>query len=131
MSQQALVQAEKMAAVGRLAAGGYTATVEVIRGDAVRTINTTGTVKPVLSVSVGSFVSGPITDLFVDSAYGAARRVFEAACTEQVDFLILAGDVLDAKRTGPRGKHHGFRRWRWWRWRYATGTAAAAAGGRK
>ena len=44
-----------------------------------------------------------LTDLFVDSAYAAARRVFEAACTEQVDFLILSGDVLDARRTGPRG----------------------------
>ena len=44
-----------------------------------------------------------LKDLFVDSAYTAARRVFEAACTEQVDFLVLAGDVLDARRTGPRG----------------------------
>ncbi len=44
-----------------------------------------------------------LRDLFVDSAYAAAQRVFEAACTEQVDFLILAGDVIDAKRTGPRG----------------------------
>jgi DNA repair exonuclease SbcCD nuclease subunit len=44
-----------------------------------------------------------LRDLFVDSAYAAARRVFDAACTEQVDFLILAGDVLDARRTGPRG----------------------------
>ena len=44
-----------------------------------------------------------LRDLFVDSAYEAARRVFEAACTERVDFLILAGNVLDARRTGPRG----------------------------
>lgn len=44
-----------------------------------------------------------LKDLFVDSAYRAAERIFEAVCTEQVDFLILAGDVLDAKRTGPRG----------------------------
>ncbi len=44
-----------------------------------------------------------LRDLFIDSAYGAARRVFEAACTEQADFLILVGDVLDARRTGPRG----------------------------
>ncbi len=44
-----------------------------------------------------------LQELFIDSAYAAAGRIFEAACTEQVDFLILAGDVLDAKRTGPRG----------------------------
>lgn len=44
-----------------------------------------------------------LRELFVDSAYAAARRVFEAACTEQADFLILAGDVLDSRRTGPRG----------------------------
>jgi HlyD family secretion protein len=41
-------------------------TVTVVRGDAIRTINTTGRVKPVLSISVGSFVSGPITELHVD-----------------------------------------------------------------
>ena len=50
-----------------------------------------------------AYVPDHLKDLFVDSAYAAARRVFEAACTEQVDFLILAGDVLDARRTGPRG----------------------------
>ena len=41
-------------------------TAKVIRGDAVREINATGTVRPVLSVSVGSFVSGPIVELNVD-----------------------------------------------------------------
>ena len=35
-------------------------TAKVIRGDAVREINSTGKVRPVLSVSVVSFVSGPI-----------------------------------------------------------------------
>lgn len=38
----------------------------IVRGDAVREINSTGTIKPVLSVSVGSFVSGPIVELNVD-----------------------------------------------------------------
>ncbi|MCO6457522.1 MAG: efflux RND transporter periplasmic adaptor subunit [Pirellulaceae bacterium] len=38
----------------------------VERGDIVTVVNSTGTVKPVLSVQVGSFVSGPITDVHVD-----------------------------------------------------------------
>ncbi len=41
-------------------------TAKVTRGDATRNINSTGKVRPVLSVSIGSFVSGPITDLLVD-----------------------------------------------------------------
>ena len=39
---------------------------EVTRGKVVAVVNSTGTVKPVLSVSVGSFVSGPIEALYVD-----------------------------------------------------------------
>lgn len=41
-------------------------TVEVDSGDITRYVNSTGTIKPVLSVSVGSFVSGPIVELNVD-----------------------------------------------------------------
>ena len=41
-------------------------TVEIVEGDITRFVNSTGTVKPVLSVSVGSFVSGPIVELNVD-----------------------------------------------------------------
>lgn len=41
-------------------------TVAVTRGDIVSVINATGTVTPVLSVRVGSFVSGPIAKLHVD-----------------------------------------------------------------
>jgi HlyD family secretion protein len=41
-------------------------TAKVARGDAVRYVISTGTIKPVLSVSVGSFVSGPIVELSVD-----------------------------------------------------------------
>lgn len=41
-------------------------TVEVVRGPITRTVNSTGTVEPVLKVSVGSFVSGPIVQLNVD-----------------------------------------------------------------
>ena len=39
---------------------------EVQRGRVVSVVNSTGEVKPVLSVAVGSFVSGPITELHVD-----------------------------------------------------------------
>ncbi len=41
-------------------------TAEVVRGDAKRIITSTGKIDPVLKVSVGSFVSGPITELHVD-----------------------------------------------------------------
>ncbi|MBN1908411.1 MAG: hypothetical protein JW818_01615 [Pirellulales bacterium] len=42
-------------------------------------------------------------ELFLEAAYGAAGRVFETALSEEVDFLILSGDVLDCRHTGPRG----------------------------
>ena len=35
-------------------------TAEVVEGDIVSVVNATGTIKPVLQISVGSFVSGPI-----------------------------------------------------------------------
>lgn len=41
-------------------------TAEVVRGDAKRVITSTGKIDPVLKVSVGAFVSGPIVDLHVD-----------------------------------------------------------------
>ncbi len=41
-------------------------TSKVDSGDIIRYVNSTGTVEPVLSVSVGSFVSGPIVELNVD-----------------------------------------------------------------
>ncbi len=41
-------------------------TSKVERGDIRITVNATGEVKPVLEVHVGSFVSGPIDELFVD-----------------------------------------------------------------
>jgi HlyD family secretion protein len=34
----------------------------VVKGSIVATVNSTGTIKPVMSVQVGSFVSGPIDD---------------------------------------------------------------------
>jgi len=44
-----------------------------------------------------------LKDLFVDAAYRAAERVFDTACHEHVDFVVLAGNLLDPTRTGPRG----------------------------
>jgi len=41
-------------------------TATVSRGRIVFDVRATGTVKPVLEVTIGSFVSGPITDLFTD-----------------------------------------------------------------
>ena len=41
-------------------------TAEMVRGDITRYVNSTGAIRPVLSVSVGSFVSGPIVELNVD-----------------------------------------------------------------
>lgn len=41
-------------------------TAEVVRGNIVEVVNATGQVKPVLSVQVGAFVSGPIQDLPVE-----------------------------------------------------------------
>ncbi len=38
-----------------------------------------------------------------DAAYRAAERVFDAALKHRVDFLVLAGDVLDPQAAGPRG----------------------------
>lgn len=39
---------------------------------------------------------------FVDAPLQAARCVFEAAIKEEVDFVVLAGDLLDPPQAGPR-----------------------------
>ena len=41
-------------------------------------------------------------DLLVDASFQAAERVFSAAIDEEAEFLVLAGDVLDLQRAGPR-----------------------------
>jgi len=43
-----------------------------------------------------------LRDLLCDVPYEAARRIFEKAASEQVDFIILAGDVVDTTAAGPR-----------------------------
>ena len=47
-------------------ANGNYRTVAVQRGDIKLTVNSTGTVQPVLSVQVGSYASGPILKVYVD-----------------------------------------------------------------
>jgi HlyD family secretion protein len=41
-------------------------TAQVTRGNVEVVVNSTGTIKPVQSVTVGAFVSGPIAEMFVD-----------------------------------------------------------------
>ena len=42
-----------------------------------------------------------LRDLLVEAPYAAARGVFETAILEEADFLILAGDILDAQSAEP------------------------------
>ena len=72
-------------------------TAEMVEGDIVSVVNATGTVKPVLQISVGAFVSGPI-----DSEYQLKDRdgnpVFDkdGKPKQIVDFNedVKKGDVL-------------------------------------
>lgn len=41
-------------------------TAKLVRGDIEHTVASTGTVKPVRSVTIGSFVSGPVSEILVD-----------------------------------------------------------------
>jgi HlyD family secretion protein len=78
---------------------------EVTRGSIVSVVNATGTAQPVVSVSVGSFVSGPIQELFVD--FNAVvkknqplatidRRLYEANMLR--DKALLATKVAERLR---------------------------------
>ncbi len=44
-----------------------------------------------------------LRELFLESAYLAAERVFETVIAEEADFLVLSGDILRCRHTGPRG----------------------------
>ena len=44
-----------------------------------------------------------LRELFVEASYWAAERVFEAVLSEEAEFLVLSGDLLDPRLTGPRG----------------------------
>src|SRR5437879_2179623 len=44
-----------------------------------------------------------LRDNLLEAPYRAAERVFDLALSEKADFLLLSGDVLAARLTGPRG----------------------------
>ncbi|MEX2139417.1 MAG: DNA repair exonuclease [Pirellulales bacterium] len=44
-----------------------------------------------------------LRDLLVEAPYRAANNVFEAAQRHEVDFVVLAGDLVAPERSGPRG----------------------------
>ncbi len=64
-------------------------TSKVALGDLIEEVNSTGEVKPVLSVLVGSFVSGPIEELYVDFN----DRVKEGEILAKVDPRIYEAAV--------------------------------------
>ncbi|MCP4891291.1 efflux RND transporter periplasmic adaptor subunit [Rubripirellula sp.] len=76
---------------------------EITTGDIQSVVNSTGEVKPVLSISVGSFVSGPIQELHVDFndtvKVGQLMaeidpRLFEASVkSDQATLAIRKGEV--------------------------------------
>lgn len=48
-------------------------------------------------------VPDQLRELFLECPYLAAERVFETALAEQVEFVVLSGDILDAELCSPRG----------------------------
>ncbi len=47
-------------------------------------------------------VSGSVLELLADAPYSSAAAVFAAAIREDVDFVVLSGDLFDPTRSGPR-----------------------------
>lgn len=45
----------------------------------------------------------PLRDILIDAPYRAAEQVFETARLEEVDFVLLSGDILQIDEAGPRG----------------------------
>ena len=78
--------------------------VETKKGTIIAVVNSTGTVKPVLSVQIGSFVSGPIKELFVDFNQEVEEnellatidaRIYEATVARDRAFLATATAEVD------------------------------------
>jgi HlyD family secretion protein len=78
---------------------------EVSRGRIVTVVNSTGTIKPVRSVAVGSFVSGPIKNILVDFNDEVKKdqelaeidpQIYDAAVNR--DEAILATRVAEVER---------------------------------
>ncbi|MBC8352416.1 MAG: efflux RND transporter periplasmic adaptor subunit [Planctomycetes bacterium] len=79
--------------------------VETKKGTIIAVVNSTGTVKPVLSVQIGSFVSGPIKDLFVNFNQEVEKdqllatidaRIYEASVAR--DRAVLATTIAEIDR---------------------------------
>lgn len=64
-------------------------TAEVSKGRIVSVVNSTGSIKPVLSVSVGAFVSGPIDELLV----GFNQEVKKGDVLARIDKRIYRANV--------------------------------------
>lgn len=50
-----------------------------------------------------SEVPAHLREAFVDAPYTAAAQVFQTCLDESVDFLVLTGDLVNPRRSGPRG----------------------------
>ena len=70
-------------------------TVKVDEGTITRVVNATGTVRPVKKVQVGSFVSGPIMDLFVEFN----QEVKQNEILATIDPRLFAANVARDKAT--------------------------------
>ncbi len=44
-----------------------------------------------------------LRELFLEAPYKAARQVFDAALTEDANFVVLSGGIVVPSDTGPRG----------------------------
>jgi len=72
-------------------------TAEVVRGDIISVVNATGSVKPVLQITVGAFVSGPIdAEYQIKDASGKPLFDKDGKPKQIVDFNedVKKGDVL-------------------------------------
>jgi DNA repair exonuclease SbcCD nuclease subunit len=57
-----------------------------------------------LERTLGGLVSVPnrLRDDFIDATFQGAENAFQAALGEKVDFVLLAGDIIDVETAGPR-----------------------------
>ena len=70
-------------------------TEKVDKGEITKVVNATGTVKPTKSVQVGSFVSGPIVNLYVEFN----QEVKKGDMLAEIDPRLFAADVARDKAT--------------------------------
>jgi HlyD family secretion protein len=75
-------------------------TAKVSRGEVETVVNSTGTVKPVLSVSVGAFTSGPIKEIYVDFNSVVKKDQLIALIDPRLAKAMVAHDeaALDAQK---------------------------------